>query len=95
MRAEFEVLAKAYPTWVFLRADIVQLPGVARRWAATRVPCYIFFWKGVEETQFAGASGRKLREVLEDCSLLGPAPAAAHADPAGRVRDWKMPKNEA
>ncbi|CAE7909779.1 rnf111-b, partial [Symbiodinium necroappetens] len=48
MRAEFEVLAKAYPTWVFLRADINQLPGVARRWAATRVPCYIFFWKGVE-----------------------------------------------
>mmetsp|Transcript_25902 Transcript_25902/g.48642 ORF Transcript_25902/g.48642 Transcript_25902/m.48642 type:complete len:202 (-) Transcript_25902:10-615(-) len=95
MRAEFEVLAKSYPTWVFLRVDVNQLPGIAGRWAATRIPCYIFFWRGVEETQFAGASARKLREVLEDCSLLGPAPVAAHADPAGRVRDWKLPVREA
>ena len=90
IRSDFEVLAKSYPTWIFLRADISQSPGIARRWSVTRVPLYIFFWNGIEETEFAGASVRKLREVLDDCSMLGPADVAAHADPAGRVTDWKL-----
>ncbi|CAK9036892.1 TPR repeat-containing thioredoxin TDX (OsTrx26) (Tetratricoredoxin) (OsTDX) [Durusdinium trenchii] len=90
IRSDFEVLAKAYPTWIFLRADILQLPGLARRWSCTRVPLYVFFWQGAQETQFAGASVRKLREVLDDCSMLGPTDIAAHADPAGRVTDWKL-----
>ena len=66
--------AVEYGFSTFSGADINQLPGVARRWAATldtrvssvsrllrrehsvtthlqrRVPCYIFFWKGVEDT---------------------------------------------
>lgn len=90
IRSEFEVLAKSYPTWIFLRADIGQLPGIASRWSVTRIPLYVFFWQGIEETEFAGASVRKLREVLDDCTMLGPAEVAAHADPAGRVSDWKL-----
>ncbi|CAK9068803.1 unnamed protein product [Durusdinium trenchii] len=38
IRSDFEVLAKAYPTWIFLRADILQLPGLARRWSCTWEP---------------------------------------------------------
>ncbi|CAL1154000.1 unnamed protein product, partial [Cladocopium goreaui] len=90
IRSEFEVLAKSYPTWIFLRADIGQLPGIASRWSVTRIPLYLFFWQGIEETEFAGASVCKLREVLDDCTMLGPAEVAAHADPAGRVSDWKL-----
>ena len=44
-----QVLAKSYPTWIFLRADILQLPSLAKRWCVTRVPTYIFFWQGVED----------------------------------------------
>lgn len=34
----------------FAGADIMQLPSLARRWCVTRVPTYIFFWQGVEDT---------------------------------------------
>eukprot|EP00933_Yihiella_yeosuensis_P074865 TRINITY_DN83947_c0_g1_i1.p1 TRINITY_DN83947_c0_g1~~TRINITY_DN83947_c0_g1_i1.p1 ORF type:complete len:171 (+),score=28.17 TRINITY_DN83947_c0_g1_i1:50-514(+) len=83
MSKAYEAVAKSNPEGVFLRGDIASLPGLATKLTVTRVPSYVIFWDGVEETRFSGASDRKLRQVIEDCFELGAAKVAANPDPAG------------
>eukprot|EP00929_Paragymnodinium_shiwhaense_P108125 TRINITY_DN74441_c0_g1_i1.p1 TRINITY_DN74441_c0_g1~~TRINITY_DN74441_c0_g1_i1.p1 ORF type:complete len:231 (+),score=45.25 TRINITY_DN74441_c0_g1_i1:84-776(+) len=74
MRQPFEDLAQQNLEAVFLHVDVDVLCSDAGRYGATRVPMYSFFWNGTKEAAFAGASERKLREMLRNCVELGPCP---------------------
>eukprot|EP00927_Polykrikos_kofoidii_P066356 TRINITY_DN61973_c0_g1_i1.p1 TRINITY_DN61973_c0_g1~~TRINITY_DN61973_c0_g1_i1.p1 ORF type:complete len:429 (-),score=36.61 TRINITY_DN61973_c0_g1_i1:98-1384(-) len=74
MRQPFEDLAKEYTNAVFLNVNVDTLVRDASRNAATKVPTYAFFWNTQKETQFAGCSERKLRELMWNCDTFGPCP---------------------
>lgn len=74
MRQPFEDLAQTMVESVFLHVDVDALCQDAAKFGATRVPQYCFFWNGEKEASFSGASERKLREMLRNCTELGPCP---------------------
>merc|ERR1712023_577859 len=74
MKQPFVDLARQHTDVVFVHCDVERLTKLAQKYAATRIPTYTFFWNGVMEAEFAGASERKLRDVLQDCLDLGPLP---------------------
>eukprot|EP00427_Karlodinium_veneficum_P007424 CAMPEP_0169089698 /NCGR_PEP_ID=MMETSP1015-20121227/15423_1 /TAXON_ID=342587 /ORGANISM="Karlodinium micrum, Strain CCMP2283" /LENGTH=147 /DNA_ID=CAMNT_0009150051 /DNA_START=60 /DNA_END=503 /DNA_ORIENTATION=+ len=74
MKQPFVDLARQHTEVVFVHCDVERLHKIAAKHAATRIPCYHFFWNNTLEADFAGASERKLRDTLQDCIDLGPLP---------------------
>merc|ERR1712023_488363 len=88
MKQPFVDLARQHTDVVFVHCDVERLTKLAQKYAATRIPTYTFFWNGVMEAEFAGASERKLRDVLQDCLDLGPLPKPKDA---GKTPDLGIP----
>merc|ERR1719440_2258953 len=84
MKQPFVDLARQHINVVFVHCDVDRLPKLAQKYAATRVPTYSFFWNGNLEAEFAGASERKLRDVLQDCLDLGPLPKVKESAPVSK-----------
>mmetsp|Transcript_40569 Transcript_40569/g.91498 ORF Transcript_40569/g.91498 Transcript_40569/m.91498 type:complete len:162 (+) Transcript_40569:175-660(+) len=76
MQASMDALARERPEALFLRVDVGRLPQTATRCGAIRVPAYTLFWEGKVEAEFAGASERRLRDMIADHFTLGPLEAS-------------------
>merc|ERR1712216_16206 len=91
MKQSFVDLARQHVDAVFVHCDVESLTKLAKEYAVTRIPTYGYFYNGVLEAEFAGASERKMRDVLQDCLDLGPVPKSKEESAARSKRDKGAP----